>query len=53
MNQTIIKAVFELEAKLLTGVISEQTFQRELDNLYEMADNKTKEFIIQHKDREI
>lgn len=54
MNTAIVKAVFELESKLLTGIISEQLFQRELDTLLEAAtDNKTIEFIKQHRDREI
>ena len=44
----------ELESQLLIGVISEQKFQSELDTLYEAAiDDKTKEFIKQHKDRDI
>jgi len=54
MNIAILKAVMELESQLLIGIISEQKFQSELDILYEAAtDDKTKEFVKQHKDREI
>lgn len=54
MNKTIILAVQELESKLLTGIISEQFYRKELDRLLEMTnDERSKEYIKLHKDREI
>lgn len=54
MNKAIVKAVLELESKLVTGVISDKLFQKELDNLIKAAPDKdTAEFIKQHKDRDI
>ena len=54
MHKAIILAVQDLESKLLIGVINEQIFQKEMDTLLEMApDEKTKKFILLHKDRDI
>lgn len=54
MNKTIILAVQELESRLYNGLINEQFFQKELDRFLEMdLDEKTKQFIRYHKDRDI
>lgn len=55
MNKAIIKAVQDLEAKLLAGVISEQFYQKELDNLLSIVEDDidTANYIRLHKDRDI
>ena len=54
MNKAIIKAVCELETQLITGLISEEVYQKELDHLIEMTeDEKIKLYIQYHKDRDI
>ena len=55
MNRAIIKAVCELETQLITGLITEDLYQKELDHLIEMVgdDEKTKLYIQYHKDRDI
>ena len=55
MNKAIIEAVQDLEAKLLAGVISEQFYQKELDNLLSIVEDDidTANYIRLHKDRDI
>jgi len=54
MTKTIILAVQELESKLLTGIISEEMYQKELDRLLGIAvREEDKKYIMLHKDRDI